>query len=109
MVGNVIDRVFDDPLPKIFFGPAVEKQSEWDYHEQFWKVLEFLHRRDLEPWLTDIPTEPDDPRWEFCFAGEPMFVVGRAPFYTNRKSRYMPYGLEMTIQPRKNSMTFVEI
>ncbi|EMA41228.1 YqcI/YcgG family protein [Halococcus hamelinensis] len=85
----------------IFFGPAAEERSERDYHEQFWRVLEFLHRRDPEPWPADIPTEPDDPEWEFCFAGEPMFVVGRAPFYTDRRSRYTPYGLEITIQPRE--------
>ena len=30
-----------------------------------------------------------------------MFIVGRAPFYTDRKSRYTSYGLEMTIQPRR--------
>lgn len=29
-----------------------------------------------------------------------MFVVGRAPFYDRRRSRYTPYGLEITVQPR---------
>ena len=85
----------------IFFKPGTEDQSEREYREQFWRVLEFLHERDPEPWPSDIPAEPDDPEWEFCFSGEPMFIVGRAPFYTKRKSRYTPYGLEITIQPRE--------
>ena len=48
----------------------------------------------------EIPTDPDDSRWEFCFGGEPLFPTSRAPFYTERKSRYSPVGLEITFQPR---------
>ena len=85
----------------IFFKPAAGDQSEQEYRDQFWRVLEFLNERDPEPWPSDVPEDPNDPEWEFCFSGEPMFIVGRAPFYTDRKSRYTPHGLEMTIQPRR--------
>ncbi|WP_227356188.1 YqcI/YcgG family protein [Haladaptatus salinisoli] len=85
----------------IFFKPGDRDQSEQEYRDQFWEVIEFLNKRDPEPWPSDIPEDPNDPEWEFCFAGEPMFIVGRAPFYTERKSRYTPYGLEITIQPRR--------
>ena len=85
----------------IFFEPTTEDQSGQGYRDRFWGVLEFLNRRDPEPWPSDVPEDPDDPEWEFCFSGEPMFIVGRAPFYTDRKSRYTPYGLEITIQPRR--------
>ncbi|SEV87217.1 YqcI/YcgG family protein [Natrinema salifodinae] len=84
----------------IFFKSPDENQSEQEYRDQFWRILEFLHKRDPEPWPSDIPEDPSDPEWEFCFCGESMFIVGRAPFYTDRKSRYTPYGLEITIQPR---------
>jgi FPC/CPF motif-containing protein YcgG len=84
----------------MFFEPPDGVRSEAEYRDRFWNVLEFLHDRDPEPWPSNVPTDPDDPEWEFCFAGEPMFVVGRAPFYTDRKSRHTPDGLEMTIQPR---------
>ncbi|RBI62380.1 hypothetical protein DMJ13_10945 [halophilic archaeon] len=84
----------------IFFKPTTEDQTEQEYRKQFWGVLEFLNAWDPEPWPSDIPEDPNDPEWEFCFSGEPIFIVGRAPFYTDRKSRYTPYGLEMTIQPR---------
>lgn len=85
----------------IFFKPPTEEQREQKYRDQFWRVLEFLNERDPEPWPSDVPADPDDPEWEFCFAGESMFIVGRAPFYTDRKSRYTQDGLEITIQPRR--------
>lgn len=85
----------------IFFKPPTEDQREREYRNQFWRILEFLNEQDPEPWPSDVPEDPNDPEWEFCFCGEPMFIVGRAPFYTVRKSRYTPHGLEITIQPRK--------
>ncbi len=84
----------------VFFAPFDDDATEADYHERLWHVLEFLHVHDPEPWPEDIPTDPDDPRWEFCFAGEPMFPTSRAPFYDERLSRYSPIGLEITFQPR---------
>lgn len=84
-----------------FFKPPEEPFSEADYHERLWHVLQFLHVHDPEPWPESIPTEPDDPRWEFSFGGEPMFPTCRAPFYDDRRSRYSPAGLEITFQPRK--------
>lgn len=84
-----------------FFESTTEERSEREYRDRFWSVLEFLNERDPDPWPSDVPEDPNDPEWEFCFAGEPMFIVGRAPFYTDRKSRYTPHGLEVTIQPRR--------
>lgn len=84
----------------VFFAPADEPLSEADYHERLWNVLEFLHIHDPEPWPDEIPTDPDDDRWEFCFGGVPMFPTCRAPFYETRRSRYCPVGLEITFQPR---------
>jgi hypothetical protein len=96
--------VYDDHAPSasfvVFFRPD-DAASESDYHERLWHLLQFLHVHDPEPWPTDIPTEPDDPHWEFCFGGEPVFPTCRAPFYDERKSRYCPVGLEITFQPRR--------
>ena len=84
----------------VFFAPFDDDATEADYHERLWHVLEFLHVHDPEPWPEAIPTDPDTPRWEFCFAGEPLFPTARAPFYVERMSRYSPVGLEITFQPR---------
>jgi FPC/CPF motif-containing protein YcgG len=83
-----------------FFKSPERMLDEADWHEQFWHILQFLHVEDPEPWPADIPTDPDDPYWEFCFAGEPMFPTARAPFYDERQSRHCPVGLEITFQPR---------
>ncbi|MFT4883718.1 MAG: FPC/CPF motif-containing protein YcgG [Natronomonas sp.] len=83
-----------------FFRPAERPLSEADYHDALWHILQFLHVHDPEPWPEHIPTDTDDPKWEFCFGGEPMFPTCRAPFYDTYKSRYCPIGLEITFQPR---------
>jgi len=83
-----------------FFRPPDGHLSERAYHQTLWHILQFLHVHDPEPWPDDIPTDPDDPYWEFCFGGEPIFPTCRAPFYERRKSRYCPVGLEITFQPR---------
>jgi uncharacterized protein len=84
----------------VFFRPPEEAFAEAEYHETMWHVLQFLHVHDPKPWPEEIPTDPDDSEWEFCFNGEPMFPTCRAPFYEDRKSRYCPVGLEITFQPR---------
>jgi hypothetical protein len=84
-----------------FFRPPDDPLDEAGYHERFWHVLQFLHVHDPEPWPDDVPTDPDDPHWEFSFAGEPLFPTCRAPFYDARRSRYCPVGLEVTFQPRR--------
>jgi FPC/CPF motif-containing protein YcgG len=83
-----------------FFRPPERPLEEAGWHEQFWHVLQFLNVEDPEPWPDDIPTDPDDPYWEFCFGGDPIFPTARAPFYETRQSRYCPVGLEVTFQPR---------
>lgn len=70
-----------------------------DYRALFWSILEFLHARDDRPWPADIPRDPDDPHWEFCFHGEPIFVVCNTPAHRARRSRHSP-GFVITFQPR---------
>jgi len=56
-----------------FFKPPERSLSEREYHRTLWHILQTLHLHDPEPWPADIPTDPDDPYWEFCLGGEPMF------------------------------------
>jgi len=74
--------------------------GETEYRDVFWQVLQGLHDADDAPWPADIPTDPSHPQFEFCYAGEPMFVTGAAPFFDARASRHNPHGLEVTFQPR---------
>lgn len=83
----------------VLFEPPSGTQSAETYKRQFWDVLRYLGEHDPEPWPRTVPTDPAHPKWRYCFAGEPVFVVARAPFYERRRSRYTPHGLEITIQP----------
>jgi FPC/CPF motif-containing protein YcgG len=69
------------------FAPSYTPTSLDQHHKVFWQLIQFLHEHDPEPWPADVPIDPDDPRWEFAFAGEAMFVVGSAPVYEIRQSR----------------------
>lgn len=83
----------------VLFKPPPNEQSAEIYKRQFWNILNYLQENDPEPWPETIPVDPFHPKWRYCFAGEPVFIVARAPFYESRRSRYTPHGLEITIQP----------
>lgn len=83
----------------VLFEPPPDEQPPEIYKNQFWELLEHLGECDPKPWPETVPPDPDHPKWRYCFAGEPVFIVVRAPFYCARRSRYTPHGLEITIQP----------
>jgi FPC/CPF motif-containing protein YcgG len=96
---DIYSDIGEYPAIVILFEPPETEQSAESYKTQFWNVLSYLQEVDPEPWPATVPTDPEHPKWEYCFAGEPLFVVGRAPFYDARRSRYTPHGLEITMQP----------
>jgi FPC/CPF motif-containing protein YcgG len=70
------------------FGPDHEEMTLKEHHAEFWRALQRLHELDTHPWPEQIPTDPVEPLWEFCFNGEPMFVLGSGPAHVARRSRY---------------------
>jgi uncharacterized protein len=82
----------------VFFRPGAVCPIE-HYERLLWSVLDDLVRIDRQPWPENIPTSMDDPGWEFCFAGQPMFVVCTTPAHTARQSRRST-GFTITFQPR---------
>jgi FPC/CPF motif-containing protein YcgG len=69
------------------------------YRRLFWSILDQLHRIDGQPWPHRIPSSMDHPEWEFCFAGEAVFVVCNTPAHAARQSRRSS-SFMMTFQPR---------
>lgn len=69
------------------------------YQDLFWSLLQALHEADPAAWPEDIAVDPDDPTWEFCFNGIPMFVVANTPAHVHRRSRSFDY-FTITFQPR---------
>jgi FPC/CPF motif-containing protein YcgG len=80
----------------------VDTASDSDYERAFWHLLAALARLDVSPWPVHVPSDPSDPAWSFCFAGIPVFVAGHAPSYSRRRSRFVPSGILLVIQPRSN-------
>lgn len=70
-----------------------------EYRARFWDVLAALHQRDVADWPDHVPPDPEDPSWEFCFAGTPLFVVCNTPGHHARRSRYAQL-MTLTFQPR---------
>ncbi|MFC7442998.1 YqcI/YcgG family protein [Laceyella putida] len=83
----------------VFFKPLQEELMIEQYQEKFWSVLQFLHENDPKPWPAEFPVNWDDPLWEFCFNGEPIFVVCNTPAHVKRRSRRGGTFI-ITFQPR---------
>jgi uncharacterized protein len=66
---------------------ATELLSFSESEALFWATIQFLHDNDPCDWPSDLPTDPIDPHWEFCFAGKRVFVNAHAPCYRVRKTR----------------------
>ena len=90
-------------LPKrssmISFLDVPASRSVEEYQDVFWRTLARLHRQDDAEWPAGIATDPDDPWWEFSFAGMPMFVVCATAAHTARRSRAAD-AMMITFQPR---------
>lgn len=69
------------------------------YEALFWRLLNAVHQLDARPWPDDIPRDTESERWEFSFAGEPMFVVCNTPSHKQRASRHAE-NFMVTFQPR---------
>lgn len=82
----------------VFEKPKEIESIEFYYHK-FWSLLKELTSLDQTSWPMHIPKEVDTPLWEFCFAGEPIFVVCNTPAHVQRQSRRSS-SFMMTFQPR---------
>ncbi len=69
------------------------------YEQLFWQQLSGLSAIDDIEWPTDIPTDPHDPIWEFCYHGEQYFMYCATPSHENRKSRHFDF-MMLAITPR---------
>jgi len=67
--------------------------------ELFWEQLSKLTAIDEIDWVNDIPRDPEEPLWEFCFHGEKYFMYCATPLHQNRHSRNFKT-LMLAITPR---------
>jgi FPC/CPF motif-containing protein YcgG len=86
----------------IFYEPSLEiskNRSVELYQQLFWGQLNQISELDRVEWPSHIPTDPDNPLWEFCFHGEQYFIYCATPSHKNRMSRHFPYFM-LAITPR---------
>lgn len=83
----------------VLFGRPGPVQGIDAYRQQFWALLDELEAMDETPRPEGISKRLDDASWEFCFAGEPIFVVCNSPAHVLRQSRRST-SFMMTFQPR---------
>ena len=82
----------------VFSRPAPVLSLDF-YEKRFWQILLDLSQIDSKPWPKDIPEHLNHPAWEFCFEGEPIFVVCNTPAHVMRQSRRSSTFI-LTFQPR---------
>lgn len=93
-------RAFGDYSSLIVFFEAEENVREvLAYEDVFWNLLNQVSRLDRTPWPEDIPEDPEQALWEFCYDGERYFVYCGTPAHTSRQSRSFPYFM-LALTPR---------
>ena len=85
----------------VLFKPESVKTPLETYHSQAWNVLQYLHDHDPLAWPVDVPIDPDDPLFSFCFAGVPLFINVSCPAHVKRRSRNLGPSLTLVLQPRE--------
>jgi len=83
-----------------FEKPRENYVSVDEYQCETWELLRFLLYADREPWPDTIPRDPDTSKWEFCFAGVPLFVNVCTPSHLKRRSRNLGRSLTLVVQGR---------
>ncbi|NTG51708.1 YqcI/YcgG family protein [Agrobacterium rhizogenes] len=89
------------PLMAIF-KPNEKLVESHQYSNASWYILQYLHYNDNFSWPENIPADPDDPIWSFCFNGYQLFVNITSPVLGKHRSRVLSDSLVFTIQPRTN-------
>lgn len=86
----------------VLFVKPNSKFKDFKYcNEYFWDMLNYLHKHDDDEWPNEWPTNPDDPKWEFVFNKEPIFVSVNGPLYKKRITRNLGDSLVVIFQPRR--------
>ena len=92
-------RGFGRMTSLVVFGRPGPVQGIEVYRDRFWSLLDGLEALDTAPRPAEVPEALDTDAWEFCFDGEPVFVVCNTPAHVLRQSRRST-SFMVTFQPR---------
>lgn len=85
----------------VFAGPPQAAPSLERDGAEFWRILRGLREHDPLPWPADRTEDCTDPRWQWCFNGEPWFVFAGSPAYRARRSRNLGPCLTIVFQTQR--------
>jgi uncharacterized protein len=99
--------VRDTEIEKRLFSPLVVFFSEDFYqgtrqHSFGWDALNWVHRHDPDPWPQEVPLDPDNSDWCFCFNSVQLFINMSVDDHKILRSRNLGNYLTLVINPRKN-------
>ncbi|WP_084960752.1 YqcI/YcgG family protein [Thermoactinospora rubra] len=99
-----VDKAATEPERRqpliVFVEPPARPVTARHHDRRFWEILQYLHRHDDRPWPDDVPADPKDPGWQFCFHGTSLFVFALTPANRLRRSRRHRTCLVLSFQPR---------
>ena len=73
--------------------------SSWEEDDALlWDFLAYLQTQDPEPWPSEVPMDPNEDGWSFCFKGMPWFFNLNSPSNTHRQSRNITNTFAFVIQ-----------
>lgn len=84
----------------VFVRPRESERTQFDYDRRFWSILAYLLDHDDRPWPENVPQNPAEPGWQFCFAGQSIFVFALTPLNRRRLSRNLCDCLVLVFQLR---------
>jgi N-omega-hydroxy-L-arginine synthase len=89
------------PLVMAFSPATVSSKIVSDYHAIAWRVLQFWHDFDPEPWPENVAKDPQSAFWSMCYGGMQLFVNVSCPAHLSRKSRNLGDYMLLVINPRE--------
>jgi uncharacterized protein len=96
---SIHSREFGSYTSLIIFYKTRDDLSVEEYEQLFWEQLTGISEMENAEWPNEIPKDPHDPLWEFCFHGEKHFVYCATPAHKNRQSRHFDT-MMLAITPR---------
>ena len=82
-----------------FFEQWHAERNHGAYYRRFWELLAETSGLDKVAWPAEYGPDTEDPKFEYCFNGVPMFVVVNTDIHELRRSRYFDR-VAITFQPR---------
>ena len=88
--------------PWLYFFCDTGQFARSERYTNAWNALEWIHIHDPERWPDEIPDDPDNPAWCFCFNGVQLFINMSSGEHKRLRNRNLCDFMTLVINPREN-------